>query len=200
MLHFYNTAGRKKEKFIPIKKGFVKMYTCGPTIYDHAHIGNLSTYLFMDILRRYLKFSKYKVLDVMNFTDVDDKTIKFSKQKGVPLKKYTKKFGKSILNDFRKLNINKPKIICKATKHIQEMINLIEILLKKGYAYQASDKSVYFNISKFRNYGKFAKVKRKKLLNGASGRILSDEYNKENVSDFVLWKTWDKDDGNVFWN
>ena len=131
MLHFYNTITRKKEKFIPLKKGVVKMYTCGPTVYDYAHIGNLSLYLFMDVLRRYLKFSGYKVTDVMNFTDVDDKTIKHSRQKGIPLREYTKVYSQSILSDFKRLNIVNPKIICKATEHVQEMINAVKILLKK---------------------------------------------------------------------
>ena len=176
------------------------MYTCGPTIYGLAHIGNLSTYLFMDFLKKYLRFSGYEVKDVMNFTDVDDKTIKASREKGVELKKYTKGFGEAILADFEKLKIEKPKIICKATDHIQEMVKLVEVLVKKGVAYKAEDGSIYFDIDKFAGYGKFAGLKRKGLVSGASGRILADEYEKQKAADFVLWKAWGPGDGEVFWD
>ncbi|RLC35577.1 cysteine--tRNA ligase [Candidatus Shapirobacteria bacterium] len=200
MLRLHNTASHKLEKFKPIHSGQVNMYTCGPTIYDFAHIGNLSVYLLSDLLKKYLQFSGYKVLDVMNFTDVDDKTIKASHAQGVPLSQYTQKFGQAILDDFDKLKISRPKVICEATKHIPDMIKLIQTLLDKGYAYQAKDKSVYYKISAFKDYGKFAGINKRQLKTGASGRINSDEYQKDNAGDFVLWKAWDKDDGQVFWD
>lgn len=200
MLYLFNTASRKKEKFVPITAKTVKVYTCGPTVYNYAHIGNLATYLSSDFLKRYLRFSGYKVIDAMNFTDVDDKTIRASREKKVPLGRHTKLFEKLILKDFETLKIIKPKTICRATEHIKEMLDLIGVLVKKGFAYQAEDGSVYFRIAKFKDYGRFAGIDKKGLKAGASGRILSDEYTKENVSDFVLWKAWSEGDGDVFWD
>lgn len=200
MLYLHNTSSSKKERVVPLEKNLLKIYSCGPTIYDFAHVGNLSAYLFADLLKRYLKYKGYKIIDVMNFTDVDDKTIKASQNKGVKLQEYTQVFADSILEDFKRLNIIRPKIICKATEHIKEMINLISILIEKGYAYQSDDKSVYFKISKFRDYGKFAGIAKRDLLIGASGRVNKDEYGKENASDFVLWKAWNESDGVVYWD
>lgn len=200
MLKFYNTLTRKKDVFRPIEKNVVKIYTCGPTVYNYAHIGNLSSYLFSDLLKRYLKYSGYEVTDVMNLTDVDDKTIKASRENNQPLKKYTSFFINELLADFRKLNIEKSKILCKATDHIDAMTDLVDKLLKNKHAYKADDGSIYFDISSIKNYGKFAKLKKDQLKNNASGRINNDEYKKDEANDFVLWKKWNEKDGEVYWD
>jgi len=200
MLKFYNTLSRKKEYFKPIKKNTVKIYTCGPTVYDYAHIGNLSSYLFSDLLKRYLKYSGYELIDVMNITDVDDKTVKASQENNQSLKQYTSFFIDELLEDFQKLNILQPKYLCKATEHIDQMIGLIQKLIDKGFAYKSDDGSVYYKISKFKDYGKFAGIKKEELKKGGSGRISSDEYKKQDVADFVLWKKRDIQDGEVYWD
>ncbi|MEA1979655.1 MAG: cysteine--tRNA ligase [candidate division Zixibacteria bacterium] len=199
MLKFYNTLTRKKDIFYPIEKNIVKIYTCGPTVYNYAHIGNLSSYLFSDLLKRYLRYSGYKVIDVMNLTDVDDKTIKASQENNQSLKKYTTFFINELLADFKKLNITKSKILCKATDHINEMTNLIEKLLKNKHAYKAPDGSIYFDISSFKDYGKFSRIKKDQLKNNACCRINGDEYKKDEANDFVIWKKWNNKDGEVFW-
>ena len=196
MLKFYNTLTRKKEVFKPIKDKEVKMYTCGPTVYDFAHIGNFRAYIFEDLLRRYLKYKGYKVKQVMNITDVDDKTIKGSKKENISLKEFTRKYEKAFFEDIKKLNIEKVEVYPRATEHIKEMQNIINILLKKNVAYKSKD-GIYFSISKFKDYGKLANIKNLKI--GASGRVKVDEYEKEQAQDFALWKFWDKEDGNVKW-
>lgn len=200
MLKFYNTLTRKKNLFQPIEKGKIKIYTCGPTVYNYAHIGNLSAYLFADLLKRYLRYLKYDILDVMNLTDVDDKTIKASQERSKSLKEYTSFFADALLEDFEKLNIAKPRILCRATAHIKEMIALIQKLIDKGYAYKTVDGSVYYKISAFKDYGKFARLKKRQLKGGASGRVNSDEYNKEEFGDFALWKSWNEKDGDISWD
>jgi len=197
-LKLYNTLKRKKEIFRPIKKGFVKIYVCGPTIYNYVHIGNLRAYTFSDILRRFLKASGYKIKEVMNLTDVDDKTIRESQKQGKKLKEFTDKYKKAFLKNMKDLNIQKPEVMPCATEHIKEMVNLVKKLLDKGIAYKAKD-GIYFSIKKFKDYGKFSGIKTKNLKAGASKRVLKDEYDKENINDFVLWKFYDKKDGNVFW-
>ena len=198
-LKIYNTLTRKKEVFKPVKAGQVGMYVCGPTIYDYVHIGNLRAYSFADILRRVLKINNYKIKEVMNLTDVDDKTIRDSQKAKVKLKDFTKKYEKGFLEDINSMNIEKPEIMPKATEHIKEMVELIKKLLKKGIAYKADD-GIYFSIKKFKDYGKLSGIKKEDLRVGASGRVIKDEYGKENVNDFVLWKFWDEKDGDVFWN
>lgn len=200
MLKFYNTLTRKKEIFQPIKKNIVKIYTCGPTVYNYAHIGNLSAYLFSDLLKRYLRYLGFRLIDVMNLTDVDDKTIKASQENDQSLRQYTSFFIDKLLEDFEKLNIIKPKVLCRATDHINEMIGLIKKLINTGHAYQAEDGSVYYKISTFSDYGKFARLKKDQLKNDAGGRISNDEYKKEEATDFVLWKKWNDKDGEVYWN
>ncbi|MBU4360307.1 cysteine--tRNA ligase [Patescibacteria group bacterium] len=200
MLRFYNTLTRKKEVFTPLENKTVKIYTCGPTVYNYAHIGNLSSYLFADLLKRYLRYSDYKVLDVMNVTDVDDKTIKASQENNVSLEKYTSFFVNVFLDDCKKLNIIKPQILCKATEHIKDMISLIQKLIDKGYAYKSADGSVYYKIANFKDYGKFAGFKKEQLKIGASNMINRDEYKKEEASDFVLWKKWSEKDGDIYWD
>jgi len=199
MLKIYNTLTRKKEVFKPIKEKQVGMYVCGPTIYDFVHIGNLRAYVFADNLRRVLKINNYKIKEVMNITDVDDKTIRDSQKAKVKLKEFTKKYEKSFLDDINSMNIEKPEVMPKATEHIKDMVELVKKLLKKAIAYEADD-GIYFSIKKFKDYGKLSKIKKENLRVGASGRVLKDEYEKENVNDFVLWKFWDEKDGDVFWN
>ncbi len=193
-LRLYNTLARKKQLFKPLKKGFVGLYTCGPTVYDYAHIGNLRTYVFEDILRRTLEYGGYRVKQIMNITDVDDKTIKGAHTAAEPLKKFTKKYENLFKEDLKKLSIEFPNAFTRATEYIPEMIKLISVLLKKGYAYQ-KEGSVYFNISKFKKYGALAHLDKKGLKAGA--RVDVDEYQKNEAQDFVLWKG--KKTGEPFW-
>lgn len=188
---------RRKEVFKPIEEGKVRLYTCGLTVYDYAHVGNLRAYVFVDLLRRWLEYRGFIVTHVMNLTDVDDKTIRGMKGEGVSLKEYTEKYIAAFFEDLQKLNIRKAQINPKATEHVEEMVNIIEILLEKGYAYRGGDGSVYYDISKFKNYGKLSKMKIKELKAGA--RVKVDEYDKNQASDFALWRAWDPDDGEVFW-
>ena len=196
-LKFFNTLSRRKEIFRPLNGKNVGMYTCGPTVYDFAHIGNFRAYVWEDLLRRYLKYKGYKVKQVMNLTDVDDKTIKGSRAQGIPLQEFTEKYKKAFFEDIAKLNIERVEIYPSATEHINEMVALIRELLKKKYAYKGEDGSIYYNIKKFKNYGKLSKFKLRKLIAGK--RVKQDEYAKEVASDFALWKAWDENDGDVFW-
>jgi len=176
----------------------VHMYSCGPTVYNYVHLGNLRAYVFVDILRRYLKYKGLKLKHVMNITDVDDKTIRDSKKENKTLKEFTKFYTKAFIEDLKILNIEIPETMPNATDEIDGMVKLVEKLLKKGIAYKAED-GIYFSISKFKDYGKLAKLNLEQLKAGASGRVKSDEYDKENAHDFVLWKFWDENDGDVFW-
>lgn len=191
MLKFYNTLTRKKEIFKTIKEGEVKMYNCGPTVYGPPHIGNFRAFLFADMLRRYLEFRGYDVFQVTNITDIDDKTIRDSKKEGMNLKDFTEKYSKVFLEGLDSLNIQRAKLYPRATEEVPEMIDLIEKLLKKGLAYVKED-GVYFDISKFKNYGKLGKVNLKAAKQ--TERVLSDEYEKENINDFALWKTSTEDE------
>ena len=196
-LKLYNTLSRKKETFKPIKKGEVGMYTCGPTVYNFPHIGNYRAYITADLLKRTLKYNNYKIKQVMNITDVDDKTIRDSQKQGMPLKEFTEKYAKIFLEEINALNIDKPEVFPKATEHIKEMVFLIKKLLDKKIAYRGEDNSIYYSISKFKDYGELVNLKFKNLK--AKARIKQDEYAKEKVSDFALWKAWDENDGPVFW-
>jgi len=197
-LKIYNTLTRKKEEFKPIKKE-VAIYTCGPTVYDHAHIGNFRAMIFYDIVIKYLKYKGFKVKHVMNITDVDDKTIRNSQKAKKNLKEFTSFYIDSFLEDLKTLNIGIPKKMPKATEEIKEMAKMVQILLDKGIAYATED-GIYFSINKFKDYGKLALLDLDKLKTGASGRIAEDEYAKEDAHDFALWKFWDEKDGDVFWN
>ncbi len=197
-IFLFNTLTARKEKFSPIESGKVRMYTCGPTVYDHAHIGNLRAFLFEDQLRRWLEYRGLKVTQVMNLTDVDDRTINASKKKGIPLMEYTKPFIEDFFEDIHTLNIEKAEYYPRATENIPEMVALIKKLMEKGYAYKSDDGSIYFDISRFETYGELAKIEVQKLKIGA--RVKVDEYGKEEAQDFALWKAWDEGDGNVFWN
>ncbi len=196
-IKLYNTLAKKKETFKPLKDKKVLMYSCGPTVYDYAHIGNFRAYVFQDILRRYLEYSGYKVRQVMNLTDVDDKTIRGAHAYKIPLNEYTKKYVDDFFVDLQALNIKKADEYPRATGHIKEMVGLIKKLMQKGIAYKGEDGSIYYNARKFRNYGKLSGLKLKELKAGA--RIKQDQYAKEDAQDFALWKAWDLQDGNIFW-
>jgi cysteinyl-tRNA synthetase len=196
-LKFHNTLTKKKEEFKEIEKGKVGYYACGPTVYDYAHIGNFRTFVFNDLLRRYLKYKKYEVKEVMNLTDVDDKTIKGSQKANLSLKDFTDKFAKYFVEDLKTLNIEMPEIMPSAVAHVKEMVKMIQTLLEKDIAYKGDDGSIYYSVEKAKDYGKFAGLDLENLKAGA--RVSHDEYDKENVADFALWKAWDKDDGDVYW-
>ena len=181
----YNFLTRKKEIFKPIRKDWVGLYTCGPTVYNYAHIGNLRTYIFEDVLRRALEYAGHKVRHVMNITDVDDKIIKNAAVKNKPIKEFVKPYEKAFFEDLQKLNIEPAWKYPKATGHIKEMVAMINALIKKKLAYKTED-GVYFNISKFKNYGRLSQLKKRGIKTGA--RVATDEYAKESANDFVLWK------------
>ncbi|OGI99852.1 cysteine--tRNA ligase [Candidatus Nomurabacteria bacterium RIFCSPLOWO2_02_FULL_40_10] len=199
-IKFYNTLTREKETFSPIKKGEVSFYSCGPTVYNYPHIGNYRAYIFADTLKRVLLYEGYKVKHIVNLTDVDDKTIRDSQKEGKMLKEFTEFYTKEFLKDIKSLNILSPTKFTKATDYINEMMEIIEKLLKKGLAYKSSDNSIYFNIRKFKNYGKLSGLMLEEQKENAAGRIKKDEYDKDNVQDFALWKAWGKADGNVYWD
>jgi cysteinyl-tRNA synthetase len=196
-LKIYNSFGNKLEEFKPITPGFVGLYTCGPTIYNFAHIGNMKCYTWEDLLKRYLIFKGYKVKQVMNYTDVDDKTIKGSIAENITLSDYTNKYKLGFLEDIKMMNITPAEIYCPATDYIPEMVKLIQKLMDKGVAYRGEDGCIYYSIKKFPNYGKLAGLDPKQLKAGA--RVKQDEYEKEGVGDFALWKAWDENDGPVYW-
>lgn len=183
-IKLYNVFTGKKEIFKPIKDKTVGIYTCGPTVYDSAHIGNLRTYIFEDVLKRVLVYNGYKVKHVMNITDIEDKIIKKMKDKNKTLEEITGPFIKIFFGDLAKLNIKKADVYPKATENIKKIIQLISVILRSGFAYKGDDGSIYFDISKFKNYGRLSRIK--KLKSGA--RVNSDEYGKKEASDFALWK------------
>ncbi len=195
--YFYNTMSGKKELFLPLEKGKVKMYTCGPTVYDNAHIGNFRTFIFEDLLRRYLKLKGYDVLQVMNITDVDDKTIRNSIAEGKSLNEYTAKYIDLFFDDLDSLRIERAEVYPRATEHIQEMIELIKKLEKKGLTYE-KDGSTYFRIKEFKTYGKLSNVDITNVKTGS--RYDTDEYEKEDVRDFVLWKKTDTGSDEPTWD
>lgn len=201
-LNFFNTLTREIETFQPIDPAGkrVKLYTCGPTVYNYAHIGNFRAYLFEDLLQRHLEFRGYVVDRVMNLTDVDDKTIRGCRQANVPLGVFTKTFKDAFFADLETLRIKKASHFPEATaaNQIERMISMITTLIERGHAYQAEDKSVYFRIRSFANYGQLAHINLDELQ--PSGRVRSDEYEKENIGDFALWKAWDEQDGDVAWD
>jgi cysteinyl-tRNA synthetase len=192
MLAIYNTLTRKKESFKPINRKLVGLYTCGPTVYDTAHIGNLRTYVFEDVLKRTLEYLGYPVKHVMNITDVEDKIIRKAKANKETIWQITKPHTKEFLNDIRALNIQPATIYPTATSHVREMVKFIRLLMEKGFAYQGKDGSVYFDISKFKNYGRLVGLRGIQVKDGA--RVDSDEYEKEEARDFVLWKSKKEDE------
>ncbi|AZR72194.1 cysteine--tRNA ligase [Anoxybacter fermentans] len=193
-LRFYNTLTREKEEFTPIKEKEVGVYTCGPTVYNYAHIGNMRSYIFADLLRRVLEYNGYEVKHVMNITDVghllsdadegEDKVAKTARETGKTPWEIAEFYTKAFFTDTKKLNILRPKVICKATDHIQEMIEFVQVLLEKGYAYEISD-GIYFDISKLPDYGKLSRINLDEQMAGA--RVAVNE-EKRHPADFALWK------------
>ena len=198
VLKFFNSMGNKPEEFKPMNGNKVGLYTCGPTVYNYAHIGNFRAYVWEDILKRYLKFKGFDVTHVMNLTDVDDKTIKGSQEQKLTLSEFTEKYKKAFFEDLKTLNVEPANHYPSATETIGEMVNLVQTLLDKGFAYRGEDGSIYFSIKKFPNYGKLANIDTSKLKAGA--RVSADEYEKDGIGDFALWKAWDETDGPVFWD
>ena len=197
MLTFFDTATRRKVPFEPIDPVQVRIYSCGPTIYDFAHIGNFRSFVFADVLKRYLEYRGFEVLHVMNLTDVDDRIAEQVQREGVSLREFTDRFAEGFFSDLKTLNVLPADYYPRATDHIVEMVDLIRALLDKGLAYRR-DGSVYFSISKFPGYGEFARIDTAGMQDGA--RVDSDDYDKENVRDFVLWKGWTEEDGDVVWD
>lgn len=200
-LFIYDTRLRKKVPLKPEKENTVRMYTCGPTVYNFAHIGNLRTYVFEDILRRTILAFGMKVYQVMNLTDVDDKTIKGAMKEGLPLRTFTQRYKEAFFQDLATLNIQKVEKFTAATDYVDQMIEIIQGLLDKGVAYPTGDGNIFFRIDKFPSYGCLSHFCIQDLKAGASERVTGDEYDKENICDFVLWKAYDKDhDGDVVWD
>jgi len=197
-MKFYNTLHRKKEDFKPLEAGKVTLYTCGPTVYDYAHIGNFRAYIFEDLLRRYLEFSGYDVLQVMNITDIDDKTIKRSIEEKMSLEDFTDKYTSSFFEDVETLQIIPAHHYPRATEFIPQMIETIQQLEKKGFTYATEDGSVFFKIAQFPDYGKLANLNPDQLKSG--DRVEDDEYGKEEGRDFALWKGYKPQDGEVKWD
>src|SRR3989338_3342770 len=187
-IHLYNTLTREKEIFSPLNKKEVLMYTCGPTVYGYPHIGNYRAYIFADTLKRVLLYSGYKVKHIMNLTDIDDKTICDSQKEGKTLKEFTEFYTEEFYKDIKSLNILHPVKFTKATDYIAEMVDIIKKLLDKKLAYKSEDGSIYFDIKKFKNYGRLAHLVLENQKENAAGRIKTDEYDKDNVQDFALWK------------
>ena len=185
-LVFYNTLSRREEEFVPLEKGRVGLYVCGPTVYAPPHIGNLRTFFFADVLHRYLEYRGYEVAFVMNLTDVEDKTIAGARSAGVPLDEYTAPFIDLFFADLDALGIERADRYPRATQHIEGMVELIRALEGRGLAYATEDGSVYFDISRFEEYGKLSRVDLDAARPG--GRVADDEYEKEDVRDFALWK------------
>ena len=197
-MQVYNSLTRRNEDLTPLADNTIRLYTCGPTVYNFAHIGNFRAYTFEDILRRVIQFNGMKIKQVMNLTDVDDKTIRGANAAGVKLTDYTKTYKDAFFADLKKLNVQPAEIYPAATDHIPEMIALVQKLVEKGIAYQSEDGSVYFAVTKFPGYGKLAHIDFDNQRTGA--RCAADEYDKENVGDFALWKAWEESDGPVGWD
>ena len=199
-LRFFNTYSRALEEFAPRNPPDVSMYTCGPTVYSNAHIGNFRAYIFEDLLQRHLETRGFKVHRVMNITDVDDKTIRGAREAKISLNDFTEPFKREFFEDLETLRIKRANEYPGATepRYLARMIEMIAELIKRDLAYKAEDNSVYFRINKFPEYGKLAHLNLEELR--PTGRVRSDEYEKENIGDFALWKAWDEADGDVGWD
>jgi cysteinyl-tRNA synthetase len=202
-LKLFNTLSRSVQEFAPLDPAQKKvgMYCCGPTVYDYAHIGNWRTFVFADLVRRTLEFSGYDVQHVMNITDIEDKIIKRVRENKTTLREFTGKYETAFLDDLKTLNCKEPHVKPRATEYIAEIISLIEKLIARGIAYKAADSSVYFSITKYQscgcNYGQLLKLNFDEMRAGE--RVSADEYEKESVADFALWKARVPDDGEIFW-
>jgi cysteinyl-tRNA synthetase len=194
MLKVYNTLSRSMEEFKPMKKGEVKMYVCGPTVYGPGHIGHARTYIAFDIIRRYFEYLGFKVYYVVNITDVHDDMIKQANKEDITIFELAEKNIPLFLKDLDALGIKKPDKMPRVTEHIKEIIEMVKVLQENGFAYETED-GVYFKISKFKNYGKLSRIKIKKSIGGT--RVETDKYDKENPMDFALWKK--AKPGEVFW-
>jgi len=197
-LRFFNTMSRAKEAFEPVEAGKAGLYTCGPTIYNFAHIGNFRAYVFEDLLRRYLEYRGYEVRHVMNLTDVEDKLIRACRETGEPLKAITDRYARAFFEDVDTLGIRRADVYPAATDHVPEMVAMIKTLREKGHTYE-HEGSIYFRLSTFPRYGRLSHMDLEQLRAGASGRVDTDEYEAADARDFALWKAWDEDDGAVFW-
>ena len=202
-LKLFNTLSRSIQEFAPLDPDGKKvgMYCCGPTVYDFAHIGNWRTFVFADLVRRYLEFKGYEVTHVMNITDIEDKIIKRVRETQTTLREFTGRYEAAFLDDLKTLNCREPHQKPRATEHIAEIISLIEKLIQRGVAYQAADGSVYFSIEKYRgcgcSYGQLLRLNFDEMRAGE--KVKSDEYAKESVADFALWKARVPEDGDIFW-
>jgi cysteinyl-tRNA synthetase len=202
-LKFLNTLSRSVEEFVPLdpKGKLVRMYCCGPTVYDFGHIGNFRTFVFTDLVRRFLQFRGFEVTHVMNITDVEDKIIKRVRETGLGLREYVSKYEDAFREDLQTLGCLRPHHLPRATEHIGEMIQIIEALMKRGIAYKAADGSVYFSIEKYQGcgcrYGQLVNLNFDQMRTGE--RVASDEYTKDSLADFALWKARVPEDGVVFW-
>jgi len=197
-IRFYNTLTRRKEDFIPLVPGKVGMYACGPTVYNYAHIGNLRTFLFEDLLRRHLEYRGFAVTHVMNITDVEDKIIRTCRETGESLESLTGRFTKAFLEDLDTLGIAHPHHIPRATGFVPGMVDLVKRLRDRGLTYEVEG-STYFRISAFPTYGKLSRLDAEGLQAGGSGRVDVDEYSTESARDFALWKAYVPEDGAVAW-
>jgi cysteinyl-tRNA synthetase len=197
-IRIYNTLSRRKEDFEPLNPPHVGLYTCGPTVYNYAHIGNLRTFLFQDLLKKHLRFRGYDVKHVMNITDVEDKIIRTCRETGESLKSLTNRYTDAFFEDLATLGIDPPDVCPRATETIDEMVELVKTLRERGHTYE-SDGSVYFRLKSFPEYGKLSHFDIDTLQEGASGRVQADEYSTEDARDFALWKAYVPDDGEVYW-
>lgn len=198
-LRLYNTLTRRKEPFEPLVAGKVGMYTCGPTVYSYAHVGNLRTFMFQDLLRRHLEYRGFEVDHVMNITDVEDKIIKACKETGETRADLTERYTQEFFKDLDVLGVRRPGTAPRATNYIDEMVQLIGQLRERGHTYEV-DGSIYYKISSFPDYGKLSHFNLDELQQGASGRVESDEYGTDDARDFALWKAYTEDDGDIFWD
>ncbi len=197
-LTFYNSLTRRQQEFLPITPGQAGLYTCGPTVYNYAHIGNFRAYMFEDLLKRTLLYLGFQVKHIMNLTDVDDKTIRGAQAAGCSLNDFTQKYKDAFFQDIAALRILPADVYPAATEHIDDMIAIVKALFAKGIAYQADDRSVYFSIAQWPSYGQLVNIDHDQMRSGT--RVKLDEYAKESVADFALWKAYDADDGDVAWD
>ena len=197
MLRFFNTLTRREEEFESLEEGKVRIYTCGPTVWDYSHIGNFRAMVFADVLKRYLRYRGYEVVHVLNITDIEDKILRRLGEDGVGLKELTEKYTVKFFEDLRSINVERADVHPRATEHIEEMLQLIASLIDKGLAYER-DGSVYYAIDKFADYGKLAHLDMEGMQDGIS--VDSDEYDKDSVRDFALWKAWVESDGEIYWD
>ncbi|MFH1322577.1 MAG: cysteine--tRNA ligase [Methanobacteriota archaeon] len=196
MLKLFNTLSRKKEEFKPLSD-VVGIYTCGPSVYQYAHIGNFRTFVFEDVLVRYLRFRGFRVKRVMNLTDIEDKAIETAIKVGKTLQELTEYYSKIFFEDMEKLNLLPADVFPRATEHVPEIIEIIKKMMANGYAYRGKDGSVYYEVSKFKNWGELSRL----MLKPGKKKIKRDEWGEDSaiLSDFALWKSYEKEDGDVFW-